>query len=123
MAIFNNQPTISRAQKYKIYSQDYYSSVFEKAHPWQLAIAHEIYRFADARGRKAYRELDSEDPYRNILNYGVFHICRISWWVLVNEYNADPKDPNALMEIIRKGDEGLLNDAYERAKSLMFEIA
>lgn len=68
LAIFKSQPTVSRAQKYKIYSQELYNDVFLKSQPWQLAIAHEIYRYADYHGRKAYRDLDASDPSRNILS-------------------------------------------------------
>lgn len=121
LAIFKSQPTVSRAQKYKIYSQELYNDVFAKSQPWQLAVAHEIYRYADYHGRKAYRELAPENPSRNILNYGVFHICRIVWWVLTHELGADPRDDKALMQIARD-DNGLLNVAYERANEIMSTI-
>ncbi|MBN8294891.1 AIPR family protein, partial [Rhodobacter sp. NTK016B] len=121
LAIFKSQPTVSRAQKYKIYSQDLYEEVFSKSQPWQLAVAHEIHRYAEYHGRKAYRNLDASNPSRNILNYGVFHICRIVWWVLVSELGADSRDDNALMNIVR-GDGGLLDTAYKRANDIMSEI-
>lgn len=121
LAIFKNQPTVSRAQKYKIYSQDLYEEVFTKSQPWQLAVSHEIHRYAEYHGRKAYRELDASNPSRNILNYGVFHICRIAWWVLVNELGADSRDGKVLMNIAR-GDDGLLDTAYKRANEIMSEI-
>lgn len=121
LAIFKSQPTVSRAQKYKIYSQELYNDVFSKSQPWQLAVAHEIYRYADYHGRKAYRELAPDNPSRNILNYGVFHICRIVWWVLIHELGADPKDGKALMSIARDSD-GMLRVAYERANEIMSEV-
>lgn len=121
LAIFKNQPTVSRAQKYKIYSQELYNDVFSKSQPWQLAVAHEIYRYADYHGRKAYRELDASDPSRNILSYGVFHICRIAWWVLVNELGADPRDGKSLMHVARDGN-GLIEVAYGRANEIMSKI-
>jgi hypothetical protein len=121
LAIFRNQPTVSRAQKYKIYSQELYEEVFAKPQPWQLAVAHEIHRYAEYHGRKAYRELDVNNPSRNILNYGVFHICRILWWVLVNELGADSRDGQAMMKIVRGGG-GLLEVAYKRSNEIMSEI-
>ncbi|MBL3561104.1 AIPR family protein [Rhodovulum sulfidophilum] len=121
LAIFKSQPTVSRAQKYKIYSQELYEDVFSRSQPWQLAVAHEIYRYADYHGRKAYRELDVNDPTRNILNYGVFHICRIVWWVLVNEFCIGSRDSKNLMQIARDGG-GLIDFAYGRAKDIMSEI-
>lgn len=121
LAIFKSQPTVSRAQKYKIYSQELYNDVFSKSQPWQLAVAHEIYRYADYQGRKAYRELAPDNPSRNILNYGVFHICRIVWWALIHELGADPRDDKALMQIARD-DSGLLHVAYERANEIMSTI-
>lgn len=121
LAVFRNQPTVSRAQKYKIYSQEFYDAVFGKAEPWQLAAAHELYRYAETRGRRAYRDLSETDPSRNILNYGVFHICRISWWVLINEMDVSPKDPAAVMKILRS-EGGLLEKSYERANEILSEI-
>ncbi len=121
LAIFKNQPTVSRAQKYKVYSSDFYDDIFERAKPWQLAAAHELYRFAETRGRKAYRELEANDPSRNILNYGVFHICRICWWVLVNIYKVDPRDERKIMEIVRsEGDP--LKAAYGCANDILLDV-
>ncbi|MEX0328086.1 MAG: AIPR family protein [Ruegeria sp.] len=127
LAIFKRQPTVSRAQKYKVYSNELYDDIFGKSKPWQLAIAHELYRFCEARGRKAYRELKHDDPSRNILNYGVFHIARILWWVLENQaaddaaFLAKLKSPPELMKLIRQ-DDAEIQAAYERSRSLMQEV-
>lgn len=121
LAIFKNQPTVSRAQKYKVYSPEFYNDIYGKAQPWQLAAAHEIYRFAETKGRKAYRELDPDDPSRNILNYGVFHICRILWWVLVNELDMNPHDGAAAMAVSREEND-LLETAYNRANTILSEV-
>jgi hypothetical protein len=121
LAIFKNQPTVSRAQKYKVYSADFYNDIYGKAQPWQLAAAHEIYRFAETKGRRAYRELPHDDPSRNILNYGVFHICRVLWWVLVNEQGVNPKDEAQVMKIARD-ENGPLGTAYLRAQEILNEV-
>lgn len=121
LAIFKNQPTVSRAQKYKVYSPEFYDNIYGKAQPWQLAASHEIYRFAETRGRRAYRELAPDDPSRNILNYGVFHICRILWWVLVNELNMDPRNETEAMAVAREEND-LLETAYSRANTMLSEV-
>lgn len=121
LAIFKNQPTVSRAQKYKVYSPEFYNDIYGKAQPWQLAVAHEIHRFAETKGRRAYRELAPDDPSRNILNYGVFHICRILWWVLVNELGMDPRDEAAAIAVARE-ENSLLKTAYDRANAILSEV-
>ncbi|OKL45555.1 hypothetical protein A3843_04395 [Pseudovibrio exalbescens] len=121
LAIFKNQPTVSRAQKYKVYSPEFYNDIYGKAQPWQLAVSHEIYKFAEIRGRRAYRELEPDNPSRNILNYGVFHICRILWWVLVNELSVDPRNDTTAMAIARQEND-LLENAYNRANSILSEV-
>jgi hypothetical protein len=104
LAIFKRQPTVSRAQKYKIYSNELYDEVFSKAKPWQLAVAHELYKYVDARGRRAFRDADTAASVRQMLNYGVFHIARIMWWVLETEPGVDVKNPQELLKVIRSGD-------------------
>lgn len=128
LAIFKNQPTVSRAQKYKVYSPEFYNEIYGKAQPWQIAAAHEIYRFAETKGRRAYRELAPDDPSRNILNYGVFHICRILWWVLVNELDMNPRDEAAAMAAAREEND-LLETAYihprkfdEKGNTTVFDL-
>ncbi len=121
LAIFRRQPTVSRAQKYKIYSNEFYDDVFSKAKPWQLAIAHELYKFADLRGRRAYREREDSDPSRSILNYGVFHIARILWWVLEQDNAVKTSDPATLIKQIRD-EADFLEKAYERSNEILSEI-
>jgi hypothetical protein len=121
LAIFKNQPTVSRAQKYKVYSPELYNEIYGKAQPWQLVAAHEIYRYAETKGRRAYRELAPDDPSRNILNYGVFHICRILWWVLVNELDMDPRDQAAAIAVAREENDQL-EKAYARANTILYDV-
>ncbi|MEQ9505395.1 MAG: AIPR family protein [Hyphomonas sp.] len=121
IAVFKRQPTVSRAQKYKVYAEEYYTDVFEKGQPWQLAVAHELYKFAESAGRKAYRELDDDDPKRNILNYGAFHITRVMWWVLENETKLDVTDAAKLIKKIR-GSAVSIVKAHNRATEILEDI-
>lgn len=122
IAIFKRSPTISRAQKYKVFSQDYYSDIFEKSKPWQLVVAHEVHKFCNARGRKAYRELEVTDPERNIYNYGVFHISRILWWVLERDVKINSENAKELVSKIR-AETTYIENSYNEAKEYMKTIA
>ncbi|MCG8404817.1 MAG: hypothetical protein MI923_06425, partial [Phycisphaerales bacterium] len=62
-----------------------------------------------------------DNPSRNILNYGVFHICRVLWWVLVNEQDMDPRDETAVMAVARE-ENNLLETAYARANTILSEV-
>jgi len=121
IAVFKRQPTVSRAQKYKVFSKEFYSDTFEKGKPWQLAVAHELHKFTEIRGRKAYRELDATDPQRNILNYGVFHITRIFWWVIENETDIDLSDSKLLVAAIRNED-AAIEQAYDRSVEILEDV-
>ena len=121
IAIFKRQPTVSRAQKYKVFSKEYYSDVFEKGKPWQLAVAHELYKFSVNRGRQLSKELEPDNPMRNILNYGVFHITRVLWWVLENRSKLDTGSPKELINKIRSNNPEALT-AYENAVSIITDV-
>ncbi|MEM5516046.1 AIPR family protein [Henriciella sp. AS95] len=121
LAVFKRQPTISRAQKYKVYAPEYYSEIFEKGRPSQIAVSHELYKYSETLGRKAYRELEDDDPLRNILNYGVFHITRIMWWVLEKETDIDTADHASLITKIRSGTKRI-EKVHERATDILFDI-
>lgn len=114
IAVFKRQPTVSRAQKYKVFSDDFYLDVFQKGKPWQLAVAHELYKFAANRGRQATKGLEPSDPMRNILNYGVFHITRVFWWVIENENKSDVTDRIKLVSDIRSNAQYIV-DSYNTA--------
>jgi len=61
------------------------------------------------------------------LNYGVFHIARILWWVLENEtaqndsFSVKFKSPPELMKLIRQ-DDTQIQTAYDRSRALMQEV-
>ncbi|MBC05467.1 AIPR family protein [Thalassospira sp.] len=118
LAVFLRQPTVSRAQKYKVYSNELYSDIFGKAKPSQLVLAHELYKFCDVRGRRAYRELADSDPTRSILNYGVFHITRVLWWFIEQDDEMSALPILDLVNLIRSDDEKI-EKAYEKAKNEM----
>jgi AIPR protein len=121
LAVFKRQPTVSRAQKYKIFSTEYYSDIFEKGQPWQLVTAHELHKFVESRGRKAYKEMETTDPERGIFNYGIFHITRIVWWVLERRSDVNTSDSVELVRMIRE--EGApIEDAFDEAQKILRKI-
>jgi hypothetical protein len=99
LAIKKKLPTISRAQKYRIYDTELYDDIFKKADPLQLALCYGIYEFCKKRGTKEAKALQKGSNKHSLLTYGVFHLSRVFAHFLFLGENL-PSDEKSIVEEI-----------------------
>ena len=101
LAIKKKLPTISRAQKYRLYETELYVDIFQKSDPLQLALCYFIYEYCKKHGGKRAKQLLKGDQERSLLTYGVFHLARVfAYFVFSRE--ALPSDPEEILALVRK---------------------
>ena len=115
LAIFKMQPSVSRAGKNKIFEPNFYGDIYEKSQPWQLVVAHEIHRMVQGKAYQAKKVVEEFSTQWRVLSYGMFHISRITWWVMNNDSEIDLSDKKALVQAIKDKDNLLLEKAFNVA--------
>ncbi|MFS2317035.1 AIPR family protein [Maricaulis sp. D1M11] len=119
IAIFRRQPTVSRAQKYKVFTDEFYGSVFENRNaPAQLVIAHEIYRLCESLGKLQMRWLDREHEDRSLFSYGVFHLARMVHWLIKNDEGLRDLSDVELVTLLRRSDASVAGN-HEKAVAIL----
>lgn len=108
LAIVKKLPTVSRAQKYRIYEGSIYDEVFKKSAPLKLALCYYLYEFCKKEGRKRARALTKGEDQHSLLTYGVFHLSRaFAYFVFKSE--SLPNDDAKIISLVKR-----LRDKPER---------
>ncbi len=117
LAIVKKLPTISRAQKYRIYEGGIYYDVFRKSHPLRLALCYYLYEYCKKEGRKKAKALTKGEEQHSLLTYGVFHLSRAFAYFVFNSETL-PSDEAKVISQIK-----LLRDKPEKfAKSFALAV-
>jgi hypothetical protein len=106
LAIKKKLPTISRAQKYRIYENELYSDIFQKSDPLQLALCYFIYEYSKKKGQKRAKQLNKGENVHSLLTYGVFHLARAFAFFIFSDEEL-PKNEAKIKSVIsslRAGD-------------------
>ncbi|MBK1670200.1 hypothetical protein CKO28_19385 [Rhodovibrio sodomensis] len=124
LAIVQKKPTVARAQKYKIFTDEYYSGLFEKADVGQLLLSYLMYKLCADQGKIQARKLDSSDLQHSVVTYGVFHVARILGFLTFNSEKWPKHNDKSLADKIElfseAGNEAI--KLYEQARDLMVKV-
>lgn len=123
LAIKMKQPTVSRAQKYRIYENDLYNDIFRKSDPLHLALCYYLYECCKKRGQKRAKQLKKGDATHSLLTYGVFHLTRVFAYFAFSSESL-PKDPDKIVQVLqklRRDDKGF-STAFEKSVKLCSSV-
>ena len=124
LAIVKKKPTVARAQKYKIFTDEYYSELFEKAQVGHLLLAYLIYKLCADQGKIRSKTLDSSDLEHSVVTYGVFHVARVLGFLVFNSETWPKQGSSKLNEKIKQFSDAN-NEAvklYEQARDIMVDV-
>jgi hypothetical protein len=102
LAIVKKKPTTARAQKYRIWEDEWYQQLFPSVTIEKHVLAYLIYDYC-LKAKKEALTRWQDDPIRySIVSYGVFHLARVlAYKFTKKEYWDDPKETSAWIEKIR----------------------
>jgi hypothetical protein len=101
-AIVKKKPTIARAQKYRIWEDEWYRQLFPITTIEKHVLAYLIYDYCLKAKREALDKWQ-DDPIRySVVSYGVFHLARVLAFRYTQRENwDDPKEAHAWIQEIR----------------------
>ena len=76
LAVVKKRPTTARAQKYRIWHPDLYSTVFPNVAVGRHLLAYLIYAYCRSQKRAALAKWSDDEIRYSIVTYGVFHLAR-----------------------------------------------
>jgi len=102
LAIVKKKPTTARAQKYRIWEDEWYRQLFPSATIEKHVLAYLIYDYCLKAKKEALAKWQNDPIRYSVVSYGVFHLAR----VLAFKYSGkedwdDPKETNAWIQRIR----------------------
>ncbi|MBI5817689.1 MAG: AIPR family protein [Verrucomicrobia bacterium] len=77
LAIVKKRPTTARAQKYRIWHPELYSTVFPDTDVGKHLLAYLIYSYCRTQKRAALQKWSNDEIRYSIVTYGVFHLARV----------------------------------------------
>jgi hypothetical protein len=123
LAIKKKLPTVSRAQKYRIYESDLYDDVFKYGSPLEIALCYYIYEFCKRRGLKEAKQKQKGDNVHSLLTYGVFHLARTFAFFLFEGEELE-KDESKIISAISalRNEVEAMNKPFKKAVSLCTRV-
>ncbi len=123
LAIKKKLPTISRAQKYRIYESDLYVDIFKNSNPLQLALCYYIYEYCKKEGLKEAKAKQKGESVHSLLTYGVFHLSRAFAFFLFGS-EALPKNETKIISTIKdlRAEKSKLATPFKRAVKLCSRV-
>ena len=102
LAIVKKKPTIARAQKYRIWEDEWYRQLFPPTTIEKHVLAYLIYNYCLKAKKDALDKWQNDAIRYSVVSYGVFHLAR----VLAFKYTAredwdDPTKTSAWIQEIR----------------------
>lgn len=123
LAIKKKLPTVSRAQKYRIYEDELYLEIFRKSDPLQLALCYFLYESCKRRGTKRSRTLKKGNEEHSLLTYGVFHLARVFAFFVCGGEDLPCREDEVVAIISRlRNEEGKFDRAFNKAVKLCLRV-
>lgn len=103
LAIVKKKPTIARAQKYRIWEDEWYRHVFPSATIEKHVLSYLIYDYCVKAKKEALVKWQNDPIRYSVVSYGVFHLARVLAFKYSGKENwDDPEETNAWIQEIRK---------------------
>ncbi|MBX3499369.1 MAG: AIPR family protein [Alphaproteobacteria bacterium] len=77
LAVCLRQPTVARAQKYKVFDDDWYTSIFEKIDPGHFVLSDAIVKYCQQQTDAELMVGTESSRKYNLGLYGVFHLSSV----------------------------------------------
>jgi len=102
LAIVKKKPTIARAQKYRIWEDEWYRQLFSSTTIEKHVLAYLIYDYCLKAKKEALAKWEGDPIRYSVVSYGVFHLARVlSFMYSGKEDWNDPEETNAWIKEIR----------------------
>jgi hypothetical protein len=129
LAVCKKKPTVARAQKYKLFTDEYYGDIFDKVDVGHMLLSYLIYNLCRQRGLSKRKDFQKTDTEYSICTYGVFHVSRIVGFHLFsseqwpNSESVEFKEALATFSNPGAKAEGLYDQAFKDMLTTMQENA
>jgi hypothetical protein len=124
LAVGLRQPTVARAQKYKVFDDDWYSSIFEKLDPGHFVLSDAIVKLCLMEASTGLMDKAETTRRYNLGLYGIFHLSSVYGRHLLGSAawhdSGSPEFRKALRSVMQGG--APARSTFEKAVNTMLKI-